>query len=73
MEDKRIRKDRFKRVAVARTNKILRLVDLLGNCSNQNLYEYSDDEVRKIFIEIEKRLKKAKSRFEFEKTEEFSL
>ena len=36
MENKR---DRFKRVAVTRTNKIITLIRLLGNCANKNNYD----------------------------------
>jgi hypothetical protein len=73
MSNEQSKQDRFKRVAVARTNKIIKLVDLLGNCSNQNVYSYSDEEVRKIFQEIEKRLKKAKSKFDLKQKKDFQL
>ena len=55
--------ERFKKVAVARTNRILNQLRLLGNCSNKNNYAYSDEEVKKIFNAIDNELKIAKSRF----------
>ncbi len=58
------KKERFKKVAVQRTNKIINYIRLLGNCSNKNNYEYSELEVKKIFIAIEKELKIAKTKFQ---------
>lgn len=54
---------RFKRVAEARTNKIIESVRLLGNCSNRSNYSYSEDDVKKIFNAIESELKVAKQRY----------
>ena len=47
------RRQRFKRIAGARTNKILDMLKLLGNCSNTGNYEYSENDVKKIFNAIE--------------------
>ena len=33
--------DRFVRIAEARTNKIIDMIRLLGNCSNKASYDYS--------------------------------
>lgn len=55
--------DKFKRVASARTQKIIDMIELLGNCSNQYVYEYSDEEVNKIFSAIETELKIAKDKY----------
>ena len=54
---------RFKRVAEARTNKIIESIRLLGNCSNRSNYSYSEEEVKKIFNAIESELKVAKQRY----------
>lgn len=35
------KRDKFVRLAEARTNKIIDMVQLLGNCSNTSQYEYS--------------------------------
>ena len=67
------KEDRFKKVAVARTNKILEQLRLLGNCSNKNNYEFTDDDVKKIFNAIESELKKTKSKFKIQKSEKFEL
>jgi hypothetical protein len=60
METKR---ERFVRLAEARTNKILEMMRLLGNCSSKSNYEYTDDDVRQIFTALEKELKNTKNRF----------
>lgn len=60
------KKERFEKVAVQRTNKILKMIELLGNCSNKRNYDYSEKEVEKIFKVIEKELKDVKARFNIE-------
>lgn len=57
------KRERFEKVAVARTNKIINDLRLLGNCSNKNNYEYSEKDIKKIFSAIESELKKAKYKF----------
>ena len=39
------------------------MVQLLGNCSNQSLYEYTNKDVDKIFKAIQTELDEAKKRF----------
>ena len=58
------KRERFKKVAVQRTNKIINYIRLLGNCSNKNNYEYTDNDVKKIISAIEKELKLLKTKFE---------
>lgn len=70
--------ERFKRVASARTNEILRRLKILGNCSNNLIYDYSEEEVKKIFKVIEDRVKEIKLKFSNSQTgknkkEEFTL
>ena len=57
------RRQRFKRLAGARTNKILDMLKLLGNCSNTGNYEYSENDVKKIFNAIESEVKASKAKF----------
>lgn len=57
------RRDRFRRIAESRTNKIINMIDLLGNCSNKNNYEYTDEDVKNIFNAIESSLKISKMKF----------
>ena len=60
MESKR---EKFKRLAEARTNKIIDMVRLLGNLSSKSTYDYSEEDVVKIFGSIEKELKISKLKF----------
>lgn len=53
----------FVRLAEARTNKILNMLHLLGNCSSKSNYEYTDDDIKKIFNTIEKEVRATKNRF----------
>lgn len=55
--------ERFKRLAKQRGERILRDLQLLANLSNKNNYEYSEEEVRKLFLPIEEDLRRAKLRF----------
>ncbi len=60
METKR---EKFIRVAENRTNRILKDLELLGNCSNKSNYEYSHEDVKKIFSAIDDALRTAKGRY----------
>jgi hypothetical protein len=63
------KRDRFKRIASARTSRILKDIRLLGNCSNARNYSYTAEDVNKIFSAIEKELKRAKLSFDKPTTE----
>ncbi len=67
--NKESRHDRFKRVAAKRVNDILEKIRILGNCSNKSSYEFTEEEVSKIFSEIDKQLKVIKVKFLAGKTE----
>ena len=68
------KRERFEKVAVARTNKILNDLRLLGNCANKNNYSYTDKDIKKIFNAIENEVKKTKLKFFGGKKEDkFSL
>lgn len=58
-----LRRERFRRVAARRTNKILETMRILGNCSNKSTYLYSDEEVQKIFSTIERELRLVRAKF----------
>lgn len=64
------KKERFVRIAEKRTNKILEQLRLLGNCSNKNNYEYTDEDIKKIFNVIESELKNTKIRFASKQSKE---
>lgn len=67
------RQERFRRIAAKRTNDILEKIRILGNCSNKSSYEYAEEEVNRIFSEIEKHLKLVKAKFLAGKRERFKL
>jgi len=64
------RRERFKRVAERRTNKILDGLRLLGNTGNKTLYIYTEEEVQKIFSAIERKLIEVKGKFRTGKSSE---
>ena len=66
-------RDRFKRLATARTNIVLKRLKVLGNCANRSAYTYTEEEVTKIFSEIERRVRETKAKFHFPKNKEFKL
>ncbi len=66
-------RDRFKRLATLRTNTVLKRLKVLGNCSNRSIYEYDEEDIDKIFTEIERKVKEIKSKFHFPKKREFKL
>ena len=57
------KRERFVRLAEARTNKILEMMRLLGNCASKGNYDYTDEDIKKIFGALEKELKNTKNRF----------
>lgn len=57
------KRERFVRLAETRTNKIINMVQLLGNCSNTSAYEYTDADVEQIFGAIEASVREAKKKF----------
>lgn len=70
------KREKFVRLAEARTNKIIDMLQLLGNCSNSSAYDYTQQDVEKIFSAIEAEVKEAKKKFsksESRKTTKFTL
>ena len=58
------RRVRFEKVASTRVQKIINLLDLLGNCSNKNNYDFSEKDVDLMFTEINRALRESKNRFD---------
>ena len=57
------KRERFIRVAETRTNKIIKLMQLLGNCANKNNYEYTEKDAQVIVEAIEVELNAIKVKF----------
>jgi len=75
-DQKESRRNKFIRIAEARTNKIINMIQLLGNCSNTGVYEYTEADIDKIFNAIEVELRENRKRFsksEPKKEKKFSL
>lgn len=63
-----LKRERFIKIAEKRTNTIIDTLRLLGNCSNKNNYEYTEEQVKQIFNAIDSELKKTKMKFEKKET-----
>ena len=59
-----IRRERFIKIAERRVNKILDNLDILSKCSNKRNYEYTEQEVHKIFREIDRKVRETKLKFQ---------
>jgi hypothetical protein len=70
-----IKRERFIRIIERRVNNILDNLDSLGKCSNKKNYEYNNEDIKKIFNTIEKKLKEVKLFYEGsrDKKKRFSL
>lgn len=66
-------KQRFERLATVRTNKAIEKIRVLGNCSNTNVYEYTQEDIDKIFTAIQKEIKRIRVKFENSVSTEFKL
>jgi hypothetical protein len=60
MENK---KQKFERLANKRVNSALKQLDLIGNLSNKNAYDYSGDEINQIIEVLNKKIRELKTRF----------
>ncbi|MCK4825910.1 hypothetical protein KA005_59730 [bacterium] len=49
-------RERFVRIVERRVNVILNDLDSLGKCSNRKNYDYSEENVKKIFGEIKRKV-----------------
>ncbi len=66
-EEKIEKRKRFERLAVYRTNEVLKRLKVLGNCSNRSAYDYEESDINKIFFEIDRKTKETKAKFHYPK------
>ena len=59
----------FKRIVEPRVKAVLSKIRILGNCSNRNNYEYTTEQVVKIFSKIQESLDNAMNLFTKSKKE----
>jgi len=67
------KEEAFRRLATKRTSAVLERIRILGHCANPQLYNYTQEDVRKIFQAIEKELRVVKIRFQNSSKSEFRL
>jgi hypothetical protein len=67
------KRERFVAVTERRTRRILKNLQLLGNCSRRAAYEYTDDDVRKIFRAIDASVRHVRELFAERRAVDFSL
>ncbi len=58
-----IKQQNFKRIAENRINKIIDLISKLHNLSNSSFYEYTDEQIDKMFDTLQKELDRQKEEF----------
>lgn len=61
------KKERFKKLGAYRTNEVLKRLKILGNCANRSAYDYSEEEINKIFLAIERAIRDSKLKFHYPK------
>lgn len=61
---KETKREAFVRLAENRTNSVIKKIQILSNCANPYAYDYTEEDIRKIFSAIEAELRIAKAKFE---------
>lgn len=56
--------EKFKRLSMQRVQKAAKYITALGNLSNTSSYEYTKDDVEKVFGYLQKQLDDTKAKFE---------
>ena len=67
------KEERFKRVVQKRVQNVLDSLRRLSQCSNRRMYKWNDEQLKKIWVAIDKELKTCKSNFENTELEAFRL
>ena len=65
------KEDRFKRVAEKRIQRVLDSIRSLTHCSNKRMYNWNDEQLKKIWVAIDKELKTCIASFENSEPDEF--
>jgi hypothetical protein len=60
-------REKFVQLAQARVNKALKDIQLIGNLSNRSNYDYTDEDVTKIFRALNEEIAACKKRFDTKK------
>lgn len=67
------KKEAFRRLATHRTNAVLDRLRILGHCSNPQLYEYTHEDIKKMFRAIEAEVRTTKAKFTNSSKADFQL
>jgi len=65
------KRERFKRVAEKRVQRVLDSIRGLSQCSNKRMYEWDNDQSKKIWDTIDSEIKKCRDSFENAEPEAF--
>ena len=57
-----LKHENFKRIAESRKNKIISTIEQLNNLSNFSYYEFTEEEIKKMFNDIEQKAEEIKKR-----------
>ena len=57
------RRQRFKRLATRRVNKALNQLRVLGNLANKSYYDYTEEDISRMFRAIDSQVKALKGKF----------
>lgn len=67
------KEERFRRVVQKRVQNVLDSLRRLSQCSNKRMYDWNDEQMKKIWSAIDKELKSCKECFENADPEQFRL
>jgi hypothetical protein len=73
VQEKESKRAAFLRLAEKRTNTVMDKIRVLSNCANPYVYEYDDEDVKRIFGAIEQELRLARAKFGNHKRRRFKL
>ena len=65
------KEERFKRVAEKRIRRVLDSIRSLTQCSNKRMYNWNDEQLKKIWSAIDREMKTCKASFENSEPDEF--
>ena len=57
-------REKFVRLATKRVNGAIKAINVIGNLSNKYSYDYTDEDVEKIFEALQEKLNTCKKRFD---------
>jgi len=57
-------RQKFVRLATARTNKAIKSIQLIGNLSNRSNYQYTDADIEKVFKALTNEIRECRQRFD---------